>query len=99
MKKDFIFGITTNDDEIDENYKEKMKTEYDLSEEEIKELKYGHLFRLSDNVRFSAFDADIVLFSEEKETYFHTGDFEPINKVENKDIIALVDENCELEII
>ena len=59
----------------------------------------AHLFRLSDNVRFIQFDADIVLFSEDKETYYHTGDFEPINKVDNKEIVALVDENSEVEII
>ncbi len=98
-KENFIFGIALSDDEIDENYKQKMKKEYDLKPTEIKELKMAHLFKLSDNVRFGQFDADIVLFSEEKETYYYTGVFEPIGKVENEEIIALVDENSECEMI
>lgn len=99
-KKDFLFGIALTDNFETKDYADFLKKEYDLTTKEIKELKPAHLFRLSDNVRFWQFDADNVLFSEEKETYYHTGDFEPIEGIKNnEDIVALVDENCELEMI
>lgn len=100
-KNKWIFGIVLNDDEeVSENYSDYFRKENDLTVAEIKELKMAHLFRLSDNIRFTGgFDADIVAWSEEKETYYHTGDFEPIGQVENKHIIALVDENAECEMI
>ncbi len=100
IKRDFIFGIALTDMFETKDYADFLKKEYDLTAKEIKELKSAHLFRLSDNVRFILFDADNVLFSEEKETYYHTGDFEPINQIkDNKDIVALVNENNELELI
>lgn len=95
----FFYGIVLSDNEMDDNYKKMLKKEYDLKANELKELKMGHLFRLSDNVRFYQFDADVVAFSENTETYYHTGDFEPIAQVENKDIVALVNENCECELV
>ena len=99
-KSNFIFGIALTDMFETQDYIDFLKEEYDLTKEEIKELKPAYLFKLSDNVRFWMFDADKVLFSEDKETYYHTGDFEPIARIEdNKDIVALVDENFETEII
>ena len=99
-EKDFIFGIALTDNFEVKDYADYLKKENDLTEKEIKELKPAHLFRLSDNIRFWQFDADNILFSEEKEIYYHTGDFEPINRIENnEEIVALVDENNELELI
>lgn len=105
MKEDknkWIFGIALsgNEDEegqIDGSYKEMMKKDYDLSNKDISKLKMAYLFRLSDNIRYYAFDADIVLYSDKSETYYHTGEFEPTGAKENKDIIALCDENGECE--
>ena len=100
IKKEYIFGITLTDVFEVKDYKDFLKKEYDLTAKEMKELKPAHLFRLSDNIKFWCFDADKVLFSEEGEIYYHTEDFEPINKIENnKDIVALVDENNEVEMI
>lgn len=98
-KNKWIFGITLSNFDIDDCYKKMMKKEHNLTAKEIKELKTAYLFRLSDNIKFWQFDADIILVDTENETYYHTGDFEPIERVENKSIIALVDENCEMEMI
>lgn len=41
----------------------------------------AHLFKLSDNVRFKQFDADIILFDKDEEYYYHAGEFEPIGQM------------------
>ena len=97
-KRDLIFGIALSDDEIDDCYLKSVSEDNNISKRDVKKLKMAHLFLLSDNVRFSQFDADIVLF-DEKGIYYHTGDAEPINRVENKDIVALVDVNGEVELV
>jgi len=94
----WIFGIALSGEEIDDCYLESISKEYDMPKKDVKKLKMAHLFRLSDNVRFRVFDADIVLF-DKAGAYYHTGDFEPIQGVVNDKIIAVVDENSEIEII
>ena len=101
-KNKWIFGIVLsgNEDEngqIDGNYIEMMKKEHNLSDDDISKLKMAHLFRLSDNIRYYAYDADVILYDKEAETYYHTGDYEPIRAKENKNIVALCDENGECE--
>jgi len=93
-KNKWIFGIALFDGDV-EDYKEYMKKEYDLSDEQIAKLKMAHLFRLSDNVRYHTFDADIVLYDEDGETYYHTGDFEPINTVKVTDTVAVCSDEGE----
>ena len=97
-KEGFLFGIVLSDDEIDDCYLKSVSKNNNMPKRDVKRLKMAHLFRLSDNVRFSQFDADIVLF-DKKGIYYHTGDFEPINRVENKDIVALVNENAKVELV
>ena len=92
-KTNFLYGITLTNEEIDDCYIELMKKEHNLKPDEIKKLKMGYLFRLSDNIQYTMFDADVILFDEENENYYHTEDFNPINEVKNEDIKALVDEN------
>lgn len=94
-KNKWIFGIALDDSEIDDCYKQMMKKEHDLSDEDIVKLKMAHLFRLSDNVQFNVYDADIVLW--DGYNYYLTGDFEPMSGIENKDIVALSDEKGECE--
>lgn len=97
-EKQFIYGITLSDYEIDNYRKESIKKEYGLTDKQIKQLKMAHLFRLSNNIKFQQFDADIVLFNEDGETYYHTGDFEPIKRVDYDEVVALVDNNMEVEL-
>jgi len=80
--KNFIFGIALSD--------------YDV--EELKELKPAHLFKLSDFFQYTQFDADIVYWNEDKETFYSTGDFEP-TEIKKEDVVALSDENSNCEII
>lgn len=96
-KENYIFGITLTDDFKVKDYADFLKKEYDLSPQEIKELKPAYLFKLSNNIQFWCFDADIVLLSKKKETFYPTGNSVPISKIEdNKEIVALVDENSEV---
>ena len=98
-KENFIWAVSLNGSEMEDHHKEHIKTEYDLKDEDIKSLKVANLFRIVDNIKYWQFDSDIVLLDEESESYYHTGDSEVMNKVENKEIVALIDENSELEMV
>jgi len=96
--KNFIFGIALSDYDVEEIYLDKIQKEYHLSDEELKELKPAHLFKLSDFFQYTQFDADIVYWNEDKETFYSTGDFEP-TEIKKEDVVALSDENSNCEII
>jgi hypothetical protein len=57
----------------------------------------GHLFKIIDNVRYRQFDGDIVLFNED--SYYHTGNGQVMNQIENNKNYAIIDENSEMEIL
>jgi len=90
----YPFAIALDGEELDSHHKEYLKREYNLKNKDIKELKHGYLFRLSDFIQYQLYDADDVAYSEDSESYYHLGEFRPTS-VDKEDVVALVDENSE----
>lgn len=98
-KQNFIYGVVLTGEDIGEHHEKYIKSEYDLKDEQIKELKMACLFRIIDNITYYQFDADTILLDEKNESYYHTGEAEILNQVNNSEIVAIIDENGELEMI
>lgn len=97
-KEYFPFGIAMceycDDEEIEELKKEVRENDEEIEEETLKRLKKAFIFRLDENIRYSLIEADIVMIDvNENECFvYYTGHSDLIHKVENKNIVALMND-------
>jgi hypothetical protein len=97
-KKHHTIGITLTSSFSADDFTDYIKIEYENLD--TSKLKPAYLFNLDDNIRYYCFEADAVLLDEENETYYHLQTGDCIRSVENKEIVAFLDnETNEIELI
>lgn len=95
-KTTYVFGLARDPEEKPQaEALAYIKKEYGMTQEHLKKLKSGTLFRLSDFFEYYIYDTEEVLFDEEAETYYSTGN-SFATSVEKESVIALCDENGEI---